>query len=150
LDYKALWERARLVRRVLRFRSMSFVRRRPRAGLVAVAALAALGLGSCISPTLPLPPPEAPESIQAVEDGTWRVGGSCTPGAVVTVLNQVTGLGVTIEDRDLDGRYAVTLEAEECDLASVTQADEDGLSPETSFVIVETVPGVESDPSICQ
>lgn len=136
-----------VVRPVLSYPSMSFVRRRG-AGLLA-AALAAAGLSSCVSPTLPLPPPEEPESIQLVEDG-WRIGGSCNPGAVVTVLNQVTGLGVTIEDRDLDGRYAVTLEAEECDLASVTQSDEDGPSPETSFVILEKIPGVESDPSICQ
>lgn len=133
---------------------MPFVRRTRKRFVAAYllatgAAACALG-GACVSPTLPLPPPETPGTIQAAGDGLWRISGFCSPGALVTVLNEDTGAGVVVEDREGDGRYAVELEAEECDLASVSQANEEGLSGDTTFVIFETSVAEPGDPSICQ
>ena len=56
-------------------------------------ALWAAGLAACLSPTLPLPPPEEPTSISAsAVEGYWDVRGQCTPGAVVLVKNVATGV----------------------------------------------------------
>jgi hypothetical protein len=126
--------------------------------LVAIAGLAGvgmlgMGLAGCVSPTLPLPPPEEPESMQALEgegDATiWQISGTCLPGAEVTVFNTETNRGVVLLDDDSDGHYTVLLEAARCDFALVSQERDDEESAETGFVIVETQNGTAVDPSAC-
>ncbi len=117
-----------------------------RAALLALAALGAMAVttASCLSPTLPLPPPSAPEAIQPSEDGTeWTVSGYCTVGATVTVLNEKTGRGVVVEDLDRTGHYVVVLAGTKCDLASVTEEVGDEESSDTTFVLA---PRTSSDP----
>ncbi|MFT3770802.1 MAG: hypothetical protein QM820_35715 [Minicystis sp.] len=91
------------------------MRRRLLFPVFVLAAALALPTASCLSPTLPLPPPEQPSTITAGVDGTWDVFGACHPGAMVTVFNEKTGLGVVFEDRALSGSYHVTIAGAECD-----------------------------------
>ncbi len=112
-------------------------------------AVAALTLGcmasmaSCVSPTLPLPPPESPLEVSpSAEAGRWDVRGVCHAGAVVLVRNVATGVIVGVEDSNHDGRYFLQLEAEECDLAEVTEIVETTLSEGTFFVVAPTSGGL--------
>jgi hypothetical protein len=107
----------------------------PRRSLIqlALGALFALGLASCLSPTLPLPPPE-PDSIQEAQAGQWTVSGSCSRGAIVTVFNKTQGHGVVAEDRDETGHYAITIEADLCDTGWVSETLHGETSGETNFV----------------
>ena len=106
-------------------------------------AVSLLAGAACLSPTLPLPPPEAPDVIRPSTEtpGVWVISGDCTTGALVTVFNDRTRKGVVVEDTDQNGRYTVEIEAELCDLMLVSQevATDEGFesSPTTSFVIEE-------------
>lgn len=113
-----------------------------------IAALAALAVSllagaACLSPTLPLPPPEAPDTIRPSADhaGMWTINGDCYPGALVTLFNDRTQRGVVIKDSDENGRYSVEIEAEPCDLVQMWQdvATDEGTesSPTSSFVVEE-------------
>ena len=103
-----------------------------------------LGLGvtataACVSPTLPLPPPDAPDSIGlSTEAGMWDIRGSSTPGAVVLIKNLSTGRIYGSEDRDSDGRYFVQVQAEECDAAEVWELIGDHIS-DSSFFVIEPI-----------
>jgi len=114
-----------------------------------------LAVASCVSPTLPLPPPEEPESMQAIEaeDGTfgelWQVSGTCLPGAQVTIFNTVTERGVVVLDGDGDGRYTAILPATLCDLALVSQERDDEASADTGFVVQEVASGTPVDSATC-
>lgn len=123
----------------------------PLASRILAFAVAAL-LGGCLSPTLPLPPPEPPDQIspQAATPGMWTIEGTCTAGALVTVFDEKTGVGVIVEDRDGDGRYQVELEASACDLAWVAQQVDTEESSRTSFVIQELTPSGPKDPNACK
>lgn len=114
-----------------------------------VAAAIAAGAGACLSPTLPLPPPEEPSLVSAGTDGTWQVGGTCLSGAQVVVVNQATGRGEVYVDRDSVGRYSVTIEGQACDVIVLSQRLGDESSGETRFVLEETVDGIPVDPSSC-
>ena len=100
-----------------------------------VAALSALGATSCLSPTLPLPPPDVDVSTEAADGQHWILSGTCTPGALVTVLNEETGLGVVFEDRLENGQWTVELEAQQCDRAWIAQQHGNDASGRTEFVI---------------
>ena len=119
----------------------------------AALALFAVVATSCLSPTLPLPPPEAPDVLHASsEPGVWQVSGACSPGARVTVLNEATGRGAVFEDRDGTGRYSVDIEALRCEAGSVTQNfadDPTSLSAGAPFVFQETSSGTPKDPTEC-
>ncbi|TKD00816.1 hypothetical protein [Polyangium fumosum] len=117
---------------------------------LAAALLAALP--GCLSPTLPLPPPEPPDSIspQAATPGLWTVSGACLEGAIVIVFNERTGAGAVVEDRDRDGRYEVQIEAELCDLAWVAQDLGEDESARTTFVVQDRTPSGLVDPSACK
>lgn len=120
---------------------MSLVRR-----LFILGSLAT-GFVACLSPTLPLPPPEAPTSVTAgTEEGFWDVRGQCTPGAVVLVKNLATGVIAGTEDDDADGRYLVRIEGELCDPAEVTEIVESDSSDATYFVL-QPVTNSEPDDS---
>src|SRR5688572_7660922 len=96
-----------------------------------LAGLGALGIAACLSPTLPLPPPEEPSSMLPGADGTWTVAGTCLSGAEVVVVNEATGRGEVYVDRERVGHYTVTLEAEACDVVVISQAVGDEGSGET-------------------
>jgi hypothetical protein len=106
----------------------------------------ALGLlplaGACLSPTLPLPPPEEPDSVTlSAETGAWEVRGSNTPGAVVLVKNLSTGVIAGVEDKDADGRYFIRVAGEECDGAEVYEIVGTDTSDTTFFILEEVVNG---------
>ncbi|MCC6523934.1 MAG: hypothetical protein IT373_14845 [Polyangiaceae bacterium] len=109
-----------------------------------LGVLGVLGPAACLSPTLPLPPPEAPDYLTAAaEPGVWRIGGTATAGAMVLVRNERTGVIVGVEDAD--GSYLVTVEAERCDTASVFEVLGTHASESTYFIVRETVNGVPQD-----
>ena len=123
--------------------------------LLVFSAAAALATSSCLSPTLPLPPPEEPDTLKVETDDptAWTVAGACSPGARVTVLNEATGRGAVYEDRDNAGRYSVQIEAEPCALGSVVQAfadDPESLSASTRFVFQGRSSAGLDDPSACR
>lgn len=122
-----------------------------RRSLTWFAAVSFLVLAGCVSPTLPLPPPDAPSGL-AVETalGEWTVTGTCLHGALVTVFNEETGEGSVVEDRDQDGRYQVRIKAQRCDVGWVQQTLGQDASAPTTFVIMETVDGLPVDPQACK
>ncbi len=106
--------------------------------------------GACLSPTLPLPPPEEPYAISASPAGdVWEVRGSCLEGAQVVLLNEATGRGVVYVDREAAGSYVVSVEGAACDVVLVSQTVGDEGSGETRFVLRPRQNGVDSDPSLC-
>lgn len=116
-------------------------------------AVSLLAAAACLSPTLPLPPPEDPDTIQpsAEHSGYWRVSGECYTGAMVTLFNDRTRKGVVVEDTDRNGRFSIEIEADVCDLVMISQevvTEDNGLetSSTSSFVIEErTSAGVVDD-----
>lgn len=115
------------------------------------AAVSLLVLAACASPTLPLPPPDAPFGLVAdATAGEWTVSGSCIRGALVTVFNEDTGEGEVIEDRDQDGLYEVKLKGQPCDTAWVLQMSSQQTSAPTTFVLAETANGLPVDPAACK
>lgn len=110
----------------------------------AVLGLAALALvaGACVSPTLPLPPPDAPYQISAApQSGYWQLRGECTPGATVLVKNDATTVIAGVEDSDRDGRYFITVQAKACDMAEVWEILGTTATTAATFVIEPTVNG---------
>lgn len=79
-----------------------------------------LGVASCQSPTLPLPPPGQPEVSGVSSDGTIRVEGGAIADALVFVLNDRTGRGV-IETASPGGGYRAVIEARVGDPIEVWQ-----------------------------
>lgn len=116
-----------------------------------VAALGVLSGSACLSPTLPLPPPEKPDTIheEAAGSGTWTISGDCDAGAIVTVFNERTGEGAVIEDRDGNGRYTVTIKADLCDMAWVKQDIGLDTSARTTFTIEDATTAGPTDPAAC-
>jgi hypothetical protein len=115
------------------------------------AAVSFLVVAGCVSPTLPLPPPDAPSGLSSqTAIGEWTVTGTCLQGALVTVFNEETGEGSVVEDRDQDGRYEVRIKAQRCDTAWVQQTLGQDMSAFTTFVIMETVNGLPVDPQACK
>ena len=125
---------------------------RRRAACAVFLFLAATGLGTaCLSPTLPLPPPGEPESIQPADtEGEWVVSGTCVPGALVTVFNQETGRGAVVEDIDNSGRYSLVIDGTRCDAAWIAQETGEDASPHTVFVLQETTGSLPEDNGACQ
>lgn len=108
-----------------------------RLGFVALAS--ALGATSCLSPTLPLPPPEV-ETVTQTDPAHWTITGTCSPGALVTVFNEATGRGVVYEDRTEAGTFVVELEAALCDPGWASQEHGSDSSGRAGFVIDELNP----------
>ena len=100
----------------------------------ALAAASALLGASCLSPTLPLPPPDV-ESIQQAGPTQWTIAGSCLPGAIVSVFNDTRNQGVLVEDTTQLGKFVVTLDADECDVGWVSQVVGAETSGQASFVV---------------
>ncbi|MCC6555208.1 MAG: hypothetical protein IT372_19770 [Polyangiaceae bacterium] len=118
--------------------------------LAAALSVALIAGAGCLSPTLPLPPPDEPTTIRpsAQHEGSWEISGDCYEGALVTVFNDRTRKGAVVEDSDRNGRYTVELEAALCDLILISQevVTEDGeieSSGTSSFVIQERSAGTD-------
>lgn len=136
----------------MRSRATGPADRRPRprlvhAGLALVAFL--LVLAGCLSPTLPLPPPEEPGTITENADGTWQVAGSCIEGAQVVLLNEARGRGVVLVDQDATGHYSIAVAGDACDVIVLTQSLGDEASGETRFALRAVASGVAVDPAAC-
>ncbi|XXY23538.1 hypothetical protein WME88_28395 [Sorangium sp. So ce216] len=125
-----------------------------RASLHFAIALATslLAGAACLSPTLPLPPPEPADTIRPSSvEGMWQISGNCTPGARVSVFNERTQRGVIEDDTDNNGRYHIEIEAELCDTLLVWQELQgEGSGEESSdaqrFLVEERTPlGVVND-----
>jgi hypothetical protein len=116
------------------------------ASFVSMAMVAA----SCLSPTLPLPPPDHPDNIEpGMATGTWNIGGQCIAGALVTVFNTATAHGVVVEDINNTGSYHVTIGGNACDVVWVAQQTSDGESSEAGFVLQGYTNGNPDDPAAC-
>lgn len=124
--------------------------RRPQLRLSVLLPLALLA--GCLSPTLPLPPPDRPDDMEPLLDApeTWVLSGPCLEGALVTIFNERTGEGAVVEDRDRDGRYELEIEAQRCDVAWIEQSQGEEESGRTSFVIQEVTPSGPLDPNACK
>jgi hypothetical protein len=103
-------------------------------------ALVVLG-ASCLSPTIPLPPPDKPDSITPLSTpGEWSIAGNCIKGALVNVINKRTHEGAVFIDEEETARYSVQIEGAECDSMYVTQEiyNDDGeleKSAQTAFIL---------------
>ncbi|XXX82758.1 hypothetical protein WMF30_28605 [Sorangium sp. So ce134] len=106
---------------------------------------------ACLSPTLPLPPPEPADTMRpsTSQEGVWEISGNCAPGARVSLFNERTQRGVIEEDTDENGRYHLEIEAELCDVLLVWQELEGNGGDESAaqtFVVEERTPlGVVDD-----
>ena len=100
----------------------------------ALAAASALLVASCLSPTLPLPPPDV-ESIQQTGATQWTISGPCLPGAIVSVFNDTRNKGVLVEDTTRLGKFVVILDADECDVGWVSQVVGAETSAQAPFVV---------------
>ena len=100
-----------------------------------VAALGVASATSCLSPTLPLPPPSRPDKITGPDaQGLVTIEGSVLPNTVVYLQNSITRDG-TFDSVGGDGRYVLSLRAElgtELWLWYARGADE---SPVTTFTV---------------
>src|SRR5687767_10771882 len=125
--------------------------RRAALHLALALAISLLAGAACLSPTLPLPPPEPDDTMRpsADQEGVWQISGNCTPGARVSVCNERTHRGVIEDDTDETGRYHLEIGAELCDVLLVWQELEgngDEESAAQSFVVEERTPlGVVND-----
>ena len=119
-----------------------------RFGLCAVAS--ALLSTSCLSPTLPLPPPDVETSTADPDGKHWIISGNCTPGALVIVLNDETGVGAVFEDRGETGHFFVALEAEQCDQAWVSQQHGTDSSGRNEFIVDTITPDTPQGSGACK
>jgi hypothetical protein len=76
-----------------------------------VLALAVLLPSACLSPTLPLPPPNRPDTIEGPDpNGYVRLAGTVAPNSRANAMNRRTSSG-GFDDAGDDGRYEITLQA---------------------------------------
>lgn len=107
--------------------------------LTPLAALCAQVVG-CLSPTLPLPPPNAPDHITLSDPDQllWDLRGTNTAGAVVIIENLETAEIFGFEDRDRAGKYLIQVSAQPCDRAEIYEIVGTTITPPKSFVIAPT------------
>jgi hypothetical protein len=111
--------------------------------LSALSGAAVALLVGCLSPTLPLPPPDEPNQIeQAGTPGMWEIAGNCNPGAMVLIRNERTGIISGIEDPGHTGRYLLEIAAVACDPATVFEAVDDTMTGGTFFLVRAVINGV--------
>jgi hypothetical protein len=76
--------------------------------------VASLGLAGCLSPTLPLPPPNRPDVSTPDESGLVRLQGVAAPSAEVLAWNHANGL-IAGQVTGADSRYDFTIRANVAD-----------------------------------
>lgn len=96
-------------------------------------SLAGLGLVSCLSPTLPLPPPSRPDVGAPDENGYARLQGFAAPRVEVLALNRHNDL-LAGQITGADSRYDFKIPAASGDLIEVWYVDG---SEESQTVTVE-------------
>lgn len=104
---------------------------------VVTLCLQAMG---CLSPTLPLPPPNAPDHIVLSDPDqlVWDLRGTNTVGAVVIIENLETAEIFGVEDRDRVGKYLIQVSAQPCDRAEIYEIVGTTVTSPRSFVIAPT------------
>jgi hypothetical protein len=125
--------------------------RRALLSLVALLATATMA-ASCLSPTLPLPPPGQPDAISGDSTGLWQIAGHCAVGASVRIVNQRTSQFAGDEDLDRTGTYNIAIEGKQCDAMMITQEpfiDSGDMSSPTEFVLQAWNNGMAVDPNAC-
>jgi hypothetical protein len=107
------------------------------------ALLASLAGSACVSPTLPLPPPEPSDIRPASTPGTWIISGkSNEPHALIVIQDERTNQGVSVISSADTRAYSVEIEASPCDAAEVLELDENSHEiGRTPFVIEPTTNG---------
>ena len=123
------------------------MRRRPLLRLIP-AALAVFAASSCLSPTIPMPPPGI-NSISPSDEGLWVVTGTCDPGAFVTVYNTTKAQGVVVQDVNATGTFLVKVPAARCDLGQLWQTQLEDTSSAESFTFKEHLPSDTSLSGTC-
>ena len=121
------------------YATVNAMRRVPRRTVLAWAGLSALAAPACLSPTIPLPPPEVPDTLQ-VGEGRYRLRGALPFTAAVTVRNKRTGV--------LTGRYDVIqydfeVLAEPTDAMVIWYQTEVDISSAVEFIMDRTNPIVD-------
>jgi hypothetical protein len=116
-----------------------------RIGLIGAVAL----VGGCLSPTLPLPPPDLPSNVTNAAEDLWAIQGTCVPGAEVIVVDEATGDGVVFVDLERTGQFNVEIHAKLCDYVTITQTARNEDSAKTGFLVQPIVNGTPVDPSTC-
>ncbi len=112
---------------------MARVRRRWFARSLA-AAVVAVALPGCLSPTLPLPPPSKPTVEGPDEQGNVTLAGSVRAGATVYAQNNVTLSGVFTSDTP-NGDYVLVLPANVGDEISVWYSLGTDMSSAVEFIV---------------
>jgi hypothetical protein len=95
---------------------------------------------SCISPTLPLPPP-APPDVEQIGQGQYRLEGVIPFSGTVLVLNQRTRL---VYGKVVDDVYSLDVLAEPGDDMTLWYESGQDVSDITDFVIDENTPFVDA------
>jgi hypothetical protein len=73
-------------------------------------SVAALLMAGCLSPTLPLPPPNEPNVSGPDESGTAYLTGTVPASAIVFAINHTTALGY-FQQTGRDGQYNFAIRA---------------------------------------
>jgi hypothetical protein len=102
------------------------------------AALAAVG---CLSPTLPMPPPEEPNMTAPDETGSVRLQGLVEAHAWVFAVNRETQLGY-LQGTGADGRYDLEVKASSGDTFLLWYE----IGEERSQAVRFTIPEPEPEP----
>lgn len=99
----------------------------------------------CLSPALPLPPPEPTFIEAAATPGRWIVSGQSNEGhALVVVQNERTGEGVSTTSDTATRAYTVEIEARHCDPAAILELDDASSEvARTPFIIQPTSNGFD-------
>lgn len=107
-----------------------FVRGRRR-----VLLLAALCVSGCLSPTLPLPPPSRPDTIEGPDQqGLVHVEGTVPGYAEAFLKNDRTGVGV-FQQTGRDGRYSLSIAAQPGDYLQLWYEQNGDESPFTDVYV---------------
>jgi hypothetical protein len=109
----------------------------------AIVLLGGVFLASCLSPTLPLPPPDPPTDVTDAGDGYWQIRGDCPPG--VPVIVRIAGELYGEDDDDQDGRYFIEVPGDYCQFAEVFFIADDTVTTSTGFYLVPTQQGFPED-----
>lgn len=106
---------------------------------------AALGASGCLSPALPLPPPEPTFIEAAATPGRWIISGQSNEAhALIVVQNERTGEGVSATTDATTRAYTVELEARLCDAAAILELDEGSSEvARTPFIVQPTTNGFD-------
>jgi len=111
---------------------MTSVARRP--FLTLVLATAAVVVGGCLSPTLPLPPPSPPTVSETDTEGVYRLTGTVTPNSHVTAWNFSTDLSYG-QQTSADGAYDFIVLGSEGDAMSLSYSVGTDESQPQDFVL---------------